>query len=1002
MIVKAHTSFIGETGYNCHARNFFKELHKLTQVQVRNFTVPPNWSGYTTDECFNDEYYIDDTIKTMLVEQTLHTENGMKEFPLYSAYKNEGNPDVHIVLNENYHHYFFNKYDGKKIAYNVWETTRYHDDFFNRLNSFDQVWVPSHWQKNCLVEQGMLESKVKVVPEGVDVNTYKPKNRVVLFPIDRPFRFLLVGRWDYRKSTKEIIETFTNTFSEDENVELLLSVDNPFATDGFNSTEERLESLGIRHSKIKVVHYLGKDDYVEMLKDADVFLSCARGEGWNLPLIEAMACGIPSIYSDWGAQLEFAKNKGIPVQIKKEVPASEAGKEYYSWMQNAPGYFAEPDFEDLSKKMRHAYEKFAVHKRKALDDSDEIRKVFTWERAAKIAKTTLEQFLQEDSDVISVVIARPDTARRKELLKNCIGSLKTEIILSTNYPIDTDIQNSVDYFLYSSENPILYKHEYDSFGVQYVYWELDGNGEKKYKPFEYEHGYAAYLLTRRGLELAKSLGKKKVHIINYDYEMTYETLSHNQKLLLENDLVLTTNEWKFEKQLYCSAFMSGKIEPLMNFFTKYNDKREYYTSIRGFNILELNLTEHYESSSYKIVTIPREELERKNKLNQEKIDNMIGSNISVPEQSTANEISINFIDSPFVEIKGGLNKNYNVSFIDQSTDEIVFQTKIKNNEWCRPNRKWFTNWKIEIQAENETKPFIHSLDLKGKRVFIVFESSSLGDTIAWIPYVEEFRKKHGCHVLVSTFHNDLFKSEYSDLEFVKPGTTAYNLYALYRIGCFYDNNGVDFNKHKTDFRKLPLQAYITDILQLDFAEIKPKLKKPKPMQSTKPYVCIANHTTSQSNYWNNPTGWQETVDYIKELGYDVYLLSREADGYMGNKNPKGVIKINEKSLEEISSILLGSVGFVGISSGLSWLAWGLGVPTCLISGRTHTYVEPTNNIYRIANESVCHGCFARHLFDKGDWNWCPEHKGTERQFECSKEIGFQLVKNGLDKMLNVR
>jgi FkbM family methyltransferase len=392
MIVKAHTSIIGDTGYNCHSRNFFKALHKITPVQVRNFTVGSSWEGYNNDEPHNKEYYIDDVLKTMLVDQTLNTPNGDTEFPLYRNYKNEGNPDVHIVLNDNTHHYFKQNYSGKKIAYNVWETTRQPLEFFENLKKFDEVWVPSKWQRQCTIEQGISADKVKVVPEGVDVNTYKPKNRLVSKPLDRPFRFILVGRWEYRKSTREIIQTFVNTFSEDQNVELLINVDNQFATDGLNSTEERLEKFGISHKGIKILHHLSKEEYVKTLKSADVFLSCARGEGWNLPLIEAMSCGIPSMYSDWGAQLEFANGRGIPVKIKGEVPAAVQNEE--SWNPNTPGNFAEPDFEDLSQQMLDVFENYTIHKRKALNDSDEIREIFTWKNAANIAKAFIDELVE--------------------------------------------------------------------------------------------------------------------------------------------------------------------------------------------------------------------------------------------------------------------------------------------------------------------------------------------------------------------------------------------------------------------------------------------------------------------------------------------------------------------------------------------------------------------------------------------------------------------------------
>jgi autotransporter strand-loop-strand O-heptosyltransferase len=1223
MIIKAHTSMIGETGYNCHSRNFFKSLDKLNTVQVRNFTIGSTWNGYNNDEPHNDEYYIDDQLKRMLVEQTLNTPDGRQDFPLYIGYKNEGTPDVHIVLNETDHYYFYDNYDGIKIAYNVWETTRQPDNFFERLKSFDQVWVPSKWQRQCTIDQGISPEKVKVVPEGVDVDMYKPINRVVSRPMNRPFRFLLVGRWDYRKSTREIIESFTNTFSEDEDVEMILSIDNPFANDGLNSTEERLEKFGIHHKGLKVVHHLSKEEYANMIKTSDVFVSCARGEGWNLPLIEAMSSGIPSLYSNWGAQLEFAEDKGIPVNILHEINASIQTDDY-KWIENAPGMYAEPDFNDLSIKLRNVYENYLVHKRKALNDSDEIRKIFTWDNAAKIADDILSELINNQhtsNNSVAIVLAHANTTYRKKLLDECISSISLEKILSVNYPVDSIIQSKVDWLIYSKENPLLHKEDYEKYGVSYYSWWIDENGERKTEPFLYEHSYAVYLLIRQGLEKAKELGKKYVHIINYDYVINSDTIKNNEKLLQENDAVLYRYDNWDTDSFYCSAFLSGKIETLYEYFIKYSSKEEYYKSMTGFNVLEANMyrylsndsitkkvflwsdlgkensvnlegahnfhymednhltersfkeisdhfdcdkttyhrydqiypmflekwreskinifeigideaksinvwkyyfpyssiwgmdiSKEYSGKNYKVFIgdqskhddlvkvsskLPKCQLilddgshvadhqintfnylfenlldfggvyiiediecsywheqhsvygyetgnlnivdyftklnhsvndhysEHKNPLHIKSItfaancivvqkkeiheienreyrfkDKFLSPTINqlINSSSTA-EVSINFIDGPFVEVKSDLDSEYLVEFIDKDTNNIVYKSYIYSNHWVRSNRKWFTNWKIRVY-HNDNLMMEYDFDLKDKKVFIVFESSSLGDTIAWIPYVDEFRKKHNCKVVVSTFLNNLFKDQYPEIEFVEPGSSVNNLYALYRIGCFYENNSVDLNKHKTDFRKLRLQEYITDILGLEFEEILPKMLNIDAMKSERPYICIANHSTAQTKYWNNPTGWQELVDYVKSLGYDVYLLSREEDGYMGNKNPNGVIKISNKTLQEISSILLGSKLFVGISSGLSWLAWSLGIETVLISGTTDKTLEPTSNIHRIINETVCHGCFSRHLFDRGDWNWCPDYKGTDRQFECSKSITFEMVRPKIQEILN--
>ena len=399
VVLKAHSCLIGETGYNTHSRNFFKELSSLYQVQARNWTIGHTWKGYTNDEPHNDEYYIDDTLKKILTEQTLGTPSGDQEFPLYTSYANEGKPDVHIILNDNNHKYFYQEYDGKKIAYNVWETTRQPENFFNNLKRFDQVWVPSEWQRKCTIEQGIDENKVKVVPEGVDGNIYNPSNNNS-FDKKKTFRFLLVGRWDYRKSIREIIETFTKTFSEEDNVELLISVDNSYATDGLTSTEERLKKFGIKHKGIKIVHHLSKTEYINLLKSANVFISCARSEGWNLPLIEAMACGIPSTYSNWGAQLEFASGKGIPIKIKGEIPAAVDNNE--SWIKDAPGNFCEPDFDDLSIKLKDIYKNYKKYKNNALQDSEIIREKFSWKNAAMIAKKHIDDLVVVENKNISI------------------------------------------------------------------------------------------------------------------------------------------------------------------------------------------------------------------------------------------------------------------------------------------------------------------------------------------------------------------------------------------------------------------------------------------------------------------------------------------------------------------------------------------------------------------------------------------------------------------------
>jgi autotransporter strand-loop-strand O-heptosyltransferase len=373
---------------------------------------------------------------------------------------------------------------------------------------------------------------------------------------------------------------------------------------------------------------------------------------------------------------------------------------------------------------------------------------------------------------------------------------------------------------------------------------------------------------------------------------------------------------------------------------------------------------------------------------------------NVKKINQENLINVTFNDGAKVNITGQKSELYHIDFIDDTLNETVYSTSIRTNSWAKTNKKYYSNWKVVIR-DSKNNVIEHSFNLKDKKVLILLDSKSLGDTIAWIPYVDEFRKKYGCKTYLTAFNSYLFESVYPELNFVHTLDDVPDCYATYTIGWFYDDDGYDRKMNPTDPNKMPLQQTITDILGLEYEEIKPRIIDLPKYESEKPYVCIATHSTAQAKYWNNKTGWQELVDYFNSIGMDVYLISSEEDGYMGNYQPIGVKKISKKSLDEIGSILLGSKMFIGLGSGLTWYSWALNVPTILISGFSEPWQEMKSDIIRVINEDVCHGCFARHRFDRGDWNWCPEHKGTQRQFECTKSITFDMVKPHIENLLKM-
>jgi autotransporter strand-loop-strand O-heptosyltransferase len=368
-------------------------------------------------------------------------------------------------------------------------------------------------------------------------------------------------------------------------------------------------------------------------------------------------------------------------------------------------------------------------------------------------------------------------------------------------------------------------------------------------------------------------------------------------------------------------------------------------------------------------------------------------------------IDISFIEGAKVEIKGSSNKKYLVKFFNHKTNECVWQDNIGANMWTSPSFQYFIKWRVEVWDKG-SKIKEHIFDPTNKRVYISLSSKSIGDTLAWFPYIEQFRKTHKCHVVCSTFHNDWFQPLYPQIEFTSPSSVVPNLYAMYRIGWFYDGGNIDLNKNLKEVKTQPLQKTASDILGLQYKEIKPSIfVEEKQRKIEEKYVVIAPHGTKHASYWNRDQGWQNTINWLNEAGYKVVMISHEklGDNWHDSKlggTLQGVIdKTGDYPFQDRFTDILNAEAFIGTGSGLSWVSWALGTPTVLISGFSDEYTEFQDCERISAPLDVCSGCFNTHRLDAGDWEWCPHHKGTPRHFECSKSITPDLVADALVRIL---
>jgi autotransporter strand-loop-strand O-heptosyltransferase len=359
-----------------------------------------------------------------------------------------------------------------------------------------------------------------------------------------------------------------------------------------------------------------------------------------------------------------------------------------------------------------------------------------------------------------------------------------------------------------------------------------------------------------------------------------------------------------------------------------------------------------------------------------------------------NAFSVGFVDGALLEVTGPVDEAYHVAFVDGRTGEVVHAGEIRNDHWIRTARQYFTPWRVSVRRVSDGElVFTHEYACRDRRVYVALESKALGDTLAWMPAVEAFQAKHGCRMVCSTFTNGLFREQYPEIEFVEPGTTVHDLYAMYRLGWFYRDDGtIDPDRNPTDFRTRPLGAGACDVLGLPFVERRPRLPAVADEPPiAEPYVCIAIHATAQAKYWNHPTGWSELAAWLRGRGFRVVLLSREGVEHMGNVAPADVDVLPEGPLEDVMRLLRHATLFVGVGSGLAWLAWAVGCRTCLVSGFSLPHSEMADCIRVFPRGDVCAGCFNRHRLDPGRWDWCPDQQGTPRMFECTRAIGSEQV-----------
>ncbi len=373
----------------------------------------------------------------------------------------------------------------------------------------------------------------------------------------------------------------------------------------------------------------------------------------------------------------------------------------------------------------------------------------------------------------------------------------------------------------------------------------------------------------------------------------------------------------------------------------------------------------------------------------------------VPTQEGPQGIRYDFNDGARVLLPPG---QWHVRIEDSSDGNTLFACDTDQG-WVVSTKKYYIPFNIKVWERGEPQPILdHTLDLTGRPVLIKFPVGTLGDLVGWFPYAEKFLEKHGCILECAMGKEiiDLVQNQYPKLILNTPQEILTKTpYASYRVGLFFGGNR---DCQPIDFRMVGLHKTAGYILGVDPAEEPPRLDLSGPRRIKEPYVCIAAKSSCQAKFWNNGHGWPLVIKHLTDMGYRVLCIDRETtigQGFVWNHIPMGAEDFTgSKPLQERVDLLRHADFFIGLSSGLSWLAWACNIPVVLVSGFTLPICE-FSTPYRVYNTHGCMGCWddIELNFDHKDFLWCPRHKGTERQYECTRLITAKQVIGHIDRLM---
>lgn len=341
-------NYFGGDGYSSHTKQLVLALNKYFDICVVT-NKPGNWEKIVNDE----------------------------EYKMLSRNPEETDTAIFIGLPPAWKMYM---YDYENFyGFCVWEGDTTPIGWLNILLNpkVKGIFVPSTHTKDAIKKVVLYEDeKIHIIPHGVNKDIFYPKE------IEKDkFTFICNGGWVHgfndRKGISYLIQAFVDEFTKDEDVRLLLKINTSYGCD----VNKNMAEINFNHEtapKIDLVmDNLKYEDLVNFYNKGDIYVCTSLAEGFNLGILESMACGVPAISTTFGGMSDFVNedNGWLLKEGEMKYVDYDLMYEEVQWKH--------PSIEEIRKKLREVFNLEKDKIKEKIDKALETTNSYTWDNSAK-------------------------------------------------------------------------------------------------------------------------------------------------------------------------------------------------------------------------------------------------------------------------------------------------------------------------------------------------------------------------------------------------------------------------------------------------------------------------------------------------------------------------------------------------------------------------------------------------------------------------------------------